>query len=185
MPLDCAVPDIDIDADFWSLRFVDEASDSYLVRKNVALPLTTSLDSGAMASVYADGGYGYAATSDTSPAGLRDAVARARQWASATARHAIADSRALPRPVPRGSYASPAGSGAPLSRRNWFDLLLAESHATGNDPRIVDWEVGVDIVRSTQRLITSGGGDVIQHYRFLMPSASVTAHANGDTVVRT
>ena len=60
MPLDSALPALDVDADFWSLRFVEEASDDYVVRKNVALPLTTSLDRGVMASVYADGGYGYA-----------------------------------------------------------------------------------------------------------------------------
>src|SRR5665213_157637 len=78
MPLDSALPAIDIDADFWSLRFVDEATDSYVVRKNVALPFATSLDSGAMATVYVNGGYGYAATSDTSAGGLRRALARAR-----------------------------------------------------------------------------------------------------------
>ncbi|HEY5365198.1 MAG TPA: TldD/PmbA family protein [Casimicrobiaceae bacterium] len=185
MPLDSALPAIDIDADFWSLRFVDEATDSYVVRKNVALPFATSLDSGAMATVYANGGYGYAATSDTSADGLRRALVRAREWATVTARHAIADSRALPRPAPRGSYASPATGPATLTRREWFDLLLAESRSVGDDPRIVDWELNVDVVRSTQRLVTSGGGDVVQRYRFLLPSASVTAHADGDTVVRT
>jgi len=185
MPLDSALPAIDIDADFWSLRFVDEATDSYVVRKNVALPFATSLDSGAMATVYVNGGYGYAATSDTSAGGLRRALARAREWAAVTARHAIADSRALPRPAPRGSYASPAAGSATLTRREWFDLLLAESRSVGDDPRIVDWELSVDVVRSTQRLVTSGGGDVVQRYRFLLPSASVTAHADGDTVVRT
>src|SRR5665213_3276403 len=89
MPLDSALPAIDIDADFWSLRFVDEATDSYVVRKNVALPFATSLDSGAMATVYANG-----AASGTSADGLRRALVRARDWATVTARHAIADSRA-------------------------------------------------------------------------------------------
>ncbi len=185
MPLDSALPALDIDADFWSLRFVDEATDSYMVRKNVALPLSTSLDSGVMASVYVNGGYGYAASGDTSPDGLRRVLARAREWAVATAPRAIADSRALPRPAPRGVYASPSSSGATLTRREWFDLLLEESRSAGDDPRIVDWESSVDIVHSTQRLVTSGGGDVVQRYRFLMPAASVTAHADGDTVVRT
>ena len=188
MPLDRALPVIDIDADFWSLRFVEETSDSYIVRKNVALPLVTSLDRGVMASVYAGGGYGYAATGDTSPAGLRRALARAREWARVTARHAIADSRTLPRPAPQGNYASPATGIAAMSRRQWFELLLAESQSAqslARDARIVDWEASVEVVHSTQRLVTSGGGDVTQRYRFLMPSLSVTAHDGGDTVVRT
>jgi predicted Zn-dependent protease len=187
MPLDSALPALDVDADFWSLRFVEEASDDYVVRKNVALPLTTSLDRGVMASVYADGGYGYAATGDTSPEGLKRVLQRARDWAKLTARHAIADSQALPRPAPQGRYASPASAGtmAALSRKQWFDLLMAESQSVGDDPRLVDWEVSCEVVRTTQRLVTSGGGDVVQHYRFLMPSVSVTAHADGDTIVRT
>ncbi|MEP7061961.1 MAG: DNA gyrase modulator, partial [Betaproteobacteria bacterium] len=185
MPLDSALPAVDIDCDFWSLRFVEEASDSYIVRKDVALPFATAVDKGVMASVYAGGGYGYAATGDTSPEGVRRVLARAREWARVTARHAIADSRQLPRPAPQGAYASPATDIATLSRRDWFDLLLAESRSVGSDPRIVDWEASVDVVHTTQRLVTSGGGDVVQRYRFLMPSVSVTAHADGDTIVRT
>ena len=68
-----ALPDLSTlappDVDFWSLRMVEETSETYTVRKNVALPLCASVDRGAMATVYADGGYGYAATGDTSAAG--------------------------------------------------------------------------------------------------------------------
>ena len=60
--------------DFWSLRLVEETSECLTVRKNVALPPFTCTDRGAMATVYANGGYGYAATGDTSPAGLAAAV---------------------------------------------------------------------------------------------------------------
>ena len=73
-------------ADFWSLRLVDESNETYSVRKNVALPPFVCRDRGAMATVYADGGYGYAATGDTSPAGLAAALARATAWARATPR---------------------------------------------------------------------------------------------------
>ena len=185
MPLDSPLPPLEVDADFWSLRFVDESSDCYAVRKNVAMPFATSRDRGVMATVYADGGYGYAATGDTSPDGLRGALARAREWARRTARHAITDSRTLPRPAAQGTYASPATTVPTLTRRDWFDLLMTESQSVGGDARFVDWETSVDIVHSTQRLVTSGGGDIVQRFRFLLPSASVTAHANGDTVVRT
>ena len=90
----------------------------------------------------------------------------------------------LPQPVPRGEYASPAFAVAGPSRREWYDLLHAESAAAGRDPRIVDWEVGVEVRVATHRLVTSTGGDVVQRYRFLMPGLSVTAHADGVTQVR-
>ena len=185
MPFDAPLPDFDLAADFWSLRLVEESCDSYTVRKNVALPFATMTDRGVMATVYADGGYGYAATGDTSPAGMRAALDRALGWARATARHAIADSRTLPRPAPRAQYQSPGWSETGLSRRAWYDLLAEESQRAAIDARIVDWEAGVEVRTAVHRLVTSTGGDVVQRYRFLFPNMSVTAHADGDTQTRT
>jgi predicted Zn-dependent protease len=183
MPPDSPLPRVD--ADFWSLRYVDETTACHAVRKNVAMPYSASIDRGVMATVHADGGYGYAATADTSAAGVEAALARARDWARRTARHAITDSRTLPRPAARGDYASPPSALPRLARREWADLLMAESRSIGADPRFVDWEASVDVIESTQRLVTSEGGRIEQRFRFLLPSLSVTAHAGGDTVVRT
>jgi predicted Zn-dependent protease len=176
---------LNLDADFWSLRFVDEVSDSYTVRKNIALPFSACTDRGAMATVYAGGGYGYAATGDTSPAGLAAALERAAAWARATAQLALFDSRTLPRPAPRGEYVSPSFAERDPTRREWYELLGAESAQAGCDPRIVDWEASVDVTTAIHRLVTSTGGDVIQRYRFLLPGMSVTAHADGVTQNRT
>jgi len=171
-------------ADFWSLRIVEETGESFIVRKDVALPPFACADSGAMATVYADGGYGYAATGDTSPAGLAAALERAAAWARATAKLALFDSRTLPRPAPRGEYASPSLAAPMRSRREWFELLTDESRQAGFDQRIVDWEAYLEVRTATHRLITSTGGDVTQRYRFLFPGLSVTAHADGDTQTR-
>jgi predicted Zn-dependent protease len=184
MPFDGPLPAFDVRADFWSLRFVEERSETFAVRKNVAMPYQAATDRGVMATVYADGGYGYAASGDTSPAGLAAVLQRAAQWARATAPLGLVDSRTLPHPVPRGDYASPAFANAGPTRREWYDLLHAESAAAGRDPRIVDWEAGVEVRTATHRLVTSTGGDVVQRYRFLMPGLSVTAHADGVTQER-
>jgi len=184
MPFDGPLPNFDVRADFWSLRFVEERSESFSVRKNVAMPYVASTDRGAMATAYADGGYGYCATADISPAGLRAALERAAQWARATAHLALFDSRALPVAAPRGTYESPAYADAAPSRREWYDLLHAESAAAGFDPRIVDWEAGVEVRTAVHRLVTSAGGDVVQRFRFMMPGLSVTAHDDGVTQTR-
>jgi predicted Zn-dependent protease len=184
MPFDGPLPNFDVRADFWSLRFVEERSESYAVRKNVAMPFVASTDRGAMATVYADGGYGYAATGDTSPAGLATVLDRAARWARITARLALLDTRTLPVPAPRGQYESPAYADPSPSRREWYDLLHRESAAAGCDPRIVDWETGVEVRTAIHRLVTSAGGDVVQRYRFMMPGLSVTAHADGVTQTR-
>ena len=178
------LPALRVDADYWSLRFVEENGQSFTVRKNVPQPLSFVTDRGVMASVYADGGYGYAATSDTSDEGLRNVLQRAARWARASARFALDDSRALPRPAPHGEYASPSLSSKLPSRREWFDLLAHESEGAGFDSRIVDWEALVDVREATHRLVTSEGGDVVQRFRFLFPSVGVTAHADGVTQQR-
>ncbi|HVO88521.1 MAG TPA: TldD/PmbA family protein [Casimicrobiaceae bacterium] len=184
MPFDDPLPSFDVQADFWSLRFVSETSESYEVRKGVPQPLSVCTDTGAMATVYCDGGYGYAATADTSPAGLRDALQRAADWARATARYAIVDSRTLPRPAAQGSYSSPTSTLPLPNRKEWFELLRQECADAAVDPRIVDCEASVDLRAAEHRLVTSSGGDVRQHFRYVYPSARVTAHANGETQQR-
>ena len=62
---------------------------------------------------------------------------------------------------------------------------MRESRAAAIDPRIVDWDATMTVLNATHRLVTSEGGDIVQHYRFLLPGMAVTAHANGDTQTRT
>jgi predicted Zn-dependent protease len=173
-----------LDADFWSLRFVEETCASFAVRRNVQQPWALNTDRGVMATVYAGGGYGYAATADVSPRGIKAALQRAAAWARSTARQALTDSRTLPRPSSRGSYSSPSLDTALPARSDWYAMLQRESQDAGCDPRIVDWEALVDVLHSTQRLVTSEGGDVLQRHRYLYPSVSVTAHADGVTQQR-
>jgi len=184
LALDRAAISDGLDADFWSLRFVDETCESFSVRRNVQQPWAVSTDRGVMASVYAGGGYGYAATADTSLQGLRTALQRARAWARGTARLALTDSRTLPRPAPRGCYVSPAFDAPLPTHGDWYEMLQRESRDAACDPRIVDWEALVDVLQATHRLVTSEGGDVVQRHRYLYPSISVTAHAEGVTQQR-
>ena len=88
--------------DFWSLRSVEENSQTFAVRKNVAQPPAASNDRGAMLTVWVEGGYGYAATSDVSRSGLQAALDRATEWARASARNSVFDFRALAHPAPSG-----------------------------------------------------------------------------------
>jgi predicted Zn-dependent protease len=102
-----SLPALDVDADFWSLRFVEETGEFFSVRKGVPQPLSIATDRGVMASVYAAGGYGYAATADVSEEGIRRVLQRAGEWARRTARYALDDSRALPRTPRRAASPTP------------------------------------------------------------------------------
>src|SRR2546427_719666 len=70
-------------------------------------------------------------------------------------------------------------------RRARRKLRGTQERAAAIDPRIVDWDATMEVRTATHRLVTSAGGDVVQRYRFLFPGMSVTAHADGDTQVRT
>ncbi|MEP6942426.1 MAG: TldD/PmbA family protein [Betaproteobacteria bacterium] len=172
------------DAEFWSLRAVDESAHTLVVRKNVPQPAMASRDRGAMLTAWADGGCGYAAISDLSPPALQAALDRATLWARASARASLIDFRGLAKPEPRGEYASPDVDGQGRTRRDWYELLGQESRSAGFDPRIVDWEASVETRSAVHTYMTSAGGDVTQRYRFVMPSLSVTAHGDGDTQTR-
>ena len=172
-------------ADFFTLRLVDEQAACYAVRKDIAQPPFFLSDRGAMLTAYSGRGCGYAATSDLSSGGLQAALERATAWARATAERSLIDFRAVPRPAPRGRYASPGLEASARSQQEWYELLGDESRAAGGDPRIVDWEATVETRQGEHRLLTSAGGDVVQRYRFVMPGISVTAHAAGDTQTRT
>ena len=172
-------------AEFWSLRLVEEHAECYAVRKNVPQPPTLISDRGAMLTAYADGGCGYAATSDLSLGGLQAALDRAEAWARATAARSLIDFHPLPRPASRGAYVSPDVDRPGRSQQEWYELLADESRHAGCDPRIVDWEATVETRTAEHRYLTSAGGEIVQRYRFVMPGLAVTAHANGDTQTRT
>jgi predicted Zn-dependent protease len=170
--------------DFCSLRLLDERSERTEVRQNVLQPLSTSFDRGVMITVIHRGGYGYAATSDLSAAGLKAAIAKAQGWAAASAGRAVVDYSSITLPRPQGRYASPQ-SGAPQpSRRELIDILLAESAACPLDARIVDWSASLWVVASEQLYLTADGAEIAQQFRYLTPALSVSANAGRDTQTR-
>ena len=125
-------------ADFVSLRYVGETSETLTVRQNVAEPPRLSVDRGVMITVIDKGGYGYAATSDLSAAGLSAALERAQLWARSTRGRTAVDFDAID--LPQGQYKTKAqysslpGSG-PVgeSIKQRFDLLTGSvDHRDGS-----------------------------------------------------
>ncbi|MEI8256711.1 MAG: DNA gyrase modulator, partial [Deltaproteobacteria bacterium] len=170
---------------FWSLRFVEERSESLAVRKGVPQPLQVAVDRGAMLTVVRDGGYGYAATGDLSVEGLQAALDRADAWARHAGRASVFDFGHLNYPSPHGGFVSPPPvPAARWTRREVLDMLLAEDAAAQIDDRIVDRQASMRTVTADHLYLTNHGGDVAQHYRFAMPSLQVTANDGPNTQTR-
>src|SRR5262245_36213130 len=87
-------------------------------------------------------------------------------------------------PSARGTYRSPGGTGANLSKTDAFDLLQRESAACRVDDRIVDWMAQLSTTHTRQLMLTADGGEALQEWRFTVPGLHVTAHRAGLTQVR-
>ncbi|RZI40646.1 TldD/PmbA family protein [Herbaspirillum sp. HC18] len=169
--------------DFCSLRFVEETSEQLLVRQDILQPPSTGIDRGAMITVLHGGGYGYAATSDLSAAGLENAIARARQWAERSAGRSVVDYSRIALPRAGGTYSTPPFAPAP-ARKELIDLLMLESAGCRIDGRIVDWQASIWRTAVSQLYLTADGTDIEQRFHYVIPSLMVTANQGAETQTR-
>ncbi len=170
-------------APFWSLRYVEETSESLAVRQDTLEPPSLSIDRGAILIAIGRSGYGYCATGDVSAAGLQAALDRASTWAEATratSLYAFDPQRML---APHGTRAArrTARTG---SHRALRDLLTEECRRARIDDRIVERYAGIALRESEQIYLTNTGGEVRQRFRSTIPHAHVTANEGVDTQTR-
>jgi predicted Zn-dependent protease len=173
------------EVDFCSMRLVDETSENIVVRQDILQPLSSRIDRGAMVTVIHYGGYGYAATSDLTLPGLREAFGRAKSWAIAYSKYPVMDFSKIVLPSYIGKYQSSesATSKQPI-RREIISLLQAESATCRIDSRIVDWEASLWTTNTNQLYLTSDGSDIEQQYHYVIPNLYVTANTGSDTQTR-
>jgi predicted Zn-dependent protease len=169
--------------DHASLRVVEEQSHWTRVRQDVPEPAERSLDRGAMVTVLAGDGIGYAATSDLSDAGLRAAIGRAVEWARLSRGRSVFDAAPV-LPKAHGRYASVTAKPLGLGAADRIELLMRESKACRIDDRVVDWEASLWTVRSRQLTASLDGGETLQEFDFAIPALHVVAHADGLTQTR-
>jgi predicted Zn-dependent protease len=172
------------EAEFWSLRVMDDRIEEHAVRNDVAQPLTSERDCGAMLTAWVGAGAGYAASSDMSLAGLQAALDLATARARASAPFSLIDHRKMARPQRSGAYASP-NLAAPLpTRTEWIELLAHECAGANLDARIVERSASIYVAHTDQLLYTSDGVAIEQHFRYLLPSLNVVAHVDGKSQMR-
>ena len=172
--------------DFCSMRFVEESTERLAIQQDVPEPPQTSVDRGLMITVMHKGGYGYAATSDLSENGLREATARAKDWAALSAGRSVFDYSAIDMPQSKANHYQSVvkQSASGITKRDKFDMLRAESAQSKCDDRIVDWGASFWTTHTKQLYVTAGGGATVQEFDYMVPSLSVTAFEKGDAQTR-
>jgi predicted Zn-dependent protease len=172
-------------ADFCSLRLVEENSENIVVRQDVLQPLSSQMNRGAMVTVIHRGGYGYAATSNLTDSGIKEAFKQAKAWAITSAKYSVTDFSKIAIPSYIGKYFSPdTAIPAQLNQGEIIDLLRAESATCRIDSRIVDWEASLWTTQTRQLYLTSEGSDIEQQFRYVAPNLYVTANTGSDTQTR-
>jgi len=170
---------------FCSLRAEHERNEIIHVRQNVLQPIQTFEDEGGMVTRIDGGGYGYAATSDLSAAGLRGAIERASQWARETAGRSVFDFSRVAMPHPQGEYETPvtrAWDSVSLAEK--IDLVKEQCAKISDDERIADFEAGLWYSRTTTRYYTNEGGAARRVIHRLYPFMRVTAAAGSESQSR-
>ncbi len=171
--------------DHWSVRGVIEHSEDLNARQGIAQAPSRRLDRGVMVSVSDGGGHAFAATGDSSEAGLREAFGRARELAHAMAGRSVFDFSNMAASQARGRYSS--RSERPISNlalAGRLELLQAVNAATRLDERIVDWSASLWTLDIEQRFVSSLGADTWQQWQLTIPNIQATAHVKGVTQTR-
>ncbi len=171
---------------FASLRFYEEKYEYLRVRQNVPEPVESGTDRGAMITVIEDNGAGYAATSDLTEQGIITAISEARKWAAITHNYPLIDYSGFESIHLRGEYKTaiqkPWDS---LMLDQKTDLLKSVSEKLKINDLIVDWETSIQTSEVYSFYVTSGGGEIFQHFNYMLPDISVTANRGSETQVRT
>src|ERR671931_1332215 len=170
-------------APFWSLRLHHETREVLAMRQDTLEPPRLSIDRGAMLTAVTEGGYGYCATSDLSAGGLQQALDRATRWAEATKGKSVVRYEPARMGAPRGEYESPAAAKAP-GRSAIHDLLAGECKRAKLDARIVERQAMIELLDEERVYLTNTGGELRQHFHYVVPHLRVTANQGADTQVR-
>ncbi len=165
---------------------MDAAQEGITVRDDVPEPSTIGASRGAMLTIVADGGLGYAATADLSTAGLTAAGERATQAAALHARLGLFDARLFPRSTLHAEYHSPVEQ--PWGQMTLADKLglLGEACARMDlGERVVERAAWLGHRRTHQLLVSSDGARIAQTFEYVHTGLAATAHSNGQTQTRT
>lgn len=172
--------------DAWSIRVMRSRSESLSVTRGIVDPVSLGDDLGAMVTVQAKGGVGYAATSDISSAGLKAAGRAARAWAECVAGRMVASvDRKTTAPVKFDHEDRPRQSWDSLSRSAKIERLKSTADALKRGDKIVDWAAYVAYADEDVVLATSDGDFIRQRRGLVIPGLSASASDGAETQTRT
>ena len=172
--------------DTWTLRVERQRGESLSVTRGVVDPVGLGDDLGVMVTVYAEGAFGYAATSDVTTNGLARAGREARDWAARAAGRAITvPLPRRPKPVMHDAEAPAAIAWNAVSRADKVGRLREAAAALKTDDRIATWEAALRFTDVESVIVTADGDFIRQRYGLVVPGLEASASDGSETQTRT
>jgi predicted Zn-dependent protease len=174
------------DVDFWTLRLTNQTRESISVRQGVMQPVYNQLARGALLSVVSGDGCGYAATSDLSPGGLKQAARKASEWALQSSDLGLLKAKDYPQPESRAVYETPVEQhwdAVPLNDK--VALLQDANKALKINDSIVDWQAWLGYRCDDILFISSAGAHIEQRFHYINPGLVAVANKASLTQYRT
>lgn len=173
------------DVDFWTLRLTAETNESLSVRQGVMQPVYNHTARGALLTVVIGDGCGYAATSDLSPGGLKNAAQLASDWARQSAALGLLKASDYPRAEVKAYYETPVV-------QHWHELPLNEkvtllqdaNQALKINDSIIDWSAYLGYGCDDIVFISSAGAHIEQRFHYIQPGLSAVANKASQTQYR-
>jgi predicted Zn-dependent protease len=171
--------------EFASIRYVSEKSEIISVEKEIPHPVERSSDQGVMVTVAGKNSYGYAATCDLSPEGIREAFAKAQDWCEKTKNISINGVASFPRHGQKNSYKTTVKKPwENVSTSAKIEMLVEECKKLKIDPRIVHYVTSLWAIHSENIFINSDGAEIVQNFDYLVPQLLVTANKGTESQTR-
>lgn len=170
------------EADWIGLRLVEETSQHRAVRNGRPERNQVHGSRGAMVEAVVDGNLAYAATSDLSETGLREAASRAARLARAGARHTVAVFSPGLRPAVFGTATGPCERRFDaISLGELTANLIAACARLRVSDRIVETSAEIMLTEHSSRYLTSSGADIEQRFHLVSQNFMATAQDGSET----
>ncbi len=163
-------------ADWAGLRYSRETTRRREVRNDRPEKNESTLDSGVMCEVLVDGHFAYAATADTSAAGLKRAFERATATGRATSGHKVHEFSLSARPLAQGQYQSPYQKKLDdTTLTEITDCLLAASLAMQVSDLVLNRCARATTIQTEIDYFSSNGTEIRQHFDMVDIELAATA----------
>ena len=171
--------------EYCRIRLVEKIEETLTLRQNILEPPNKRQTLGAMVEIYHQGGYGFSATCELHPEGIKESFDRANTWAKHSKNRTI-----LPKnisfPFAKGSYKGPC-------LRPWNEVsmnekrhLLEEASARSQpSSRIVDRFFSFTNIKNETLMICLDGSEVWQEMEITIPRIAISANKDFHTETRT